>query len=287
MTYDSPQALRMALEHRLRTRSNEWGTGTDRLRRRVLVERIVARLEAAEPGRWVLKGGMALEARLRDAARLTKDMDLGLRDEVDDATDLHERLIDALGLDPHGDGFVLAPGVPTALRQDGGGHLTWRVSVRAALARKPFGGIQLDVSPRPYELEATDQVELPNSLDFAGIPAPMIEVVDVHRHAAEKLHAMSRDFGDRENSRVRDLVDLVILTEHGLLLPAKVAKATKQVWVERDGTAPPERFPALPESWPARYESLAAEHGLDTRLFTEAAAVIDRLWAQMFVYEET
>lgn len=72
MTYRTPQALRMALEQRLLSRSNESGVGLDRLRRRVLFERIVARLESAEPGRWVLKGGMALEVRLQDDARLTK-----------------------------------------------------------------------------------------------------------------------------------------------------------------------------------------------------------------------
>ncbi|WP_459979902.1 nucleotidyl transferase AbiEii/AbiGii toxin family protein, partial [Mycobacterium avium] len=77
MTYSSPQALRTALEHRLLMASREAGVGLDRLRRRVLFERIMARLQAAEPGLWVLKGGMALEVRLSDAARVTKDIDVG------------------------------------------------------------------------------------------------------------------------------------------------------------------------------------------------------------------
>lgn len=34
------------------------------------------------PGQWVLIGGMALEVRLRDEARLTKDVDLGFRCDV-------------------------------------------------------------------------------------------------------------------------------------------------------------------------------------------------------------
>ena len=60
-------------------------------------------------------------------------------------------------------------------------------------------------------------VTLPNSLDFAGVATTEVEIVDVHRHAAEKFHAMTRDFGDRENSRVRDLLDLVLLIGHDLL----------------------------------------------------------------------
>jgi hypothetical protein len=218
MTYQTPLALRMALEKRLLTRSKETGVGLDRLRRRVLFERILARLQAAEPCQWVLKGGMALEVRLREEARLTKDVDLGLRTEVADAVDLHERLIESLSADPDADGFVLSPGRPARLREDGGGYVIWRAKVAAALGGKTFGSLQLDVSPRAHELGATDRMALPNSLDFAGIPAPVIEIIDVHRHAAEKLHAMSRDFGDRENSRVRDLVDLIILLEHGLLV---------------------------------------------------------------------
>lgn len=286
MTYASPRALRIALEHRLLNTSRDTGIALDRLRRRVLFERIVARLQTAEPGVWVLKGGMALEVRLKDAARLTKDIDVGLRDVVADADDLHERLIDGLSNDPFEDGFVLAVGEPTALREDGGGHLTWRVSVSASLAGKPFGRIKLDVSPRAHELQATDRVALPNSLDFAGIPATEVEIIDVHRHAAEKFHAMTLDFGDRENSRVRDLVDLVILIENELLAPEKVADATRAVWAERNASEPPLQLPPLPSSWPARYEQLVGDHDVEARTFLQAVALVQRLWAQIFTSEK-
>lgn len=279
MIYETPSALRMALERRLQARSDESGVGLDRLRRRVLLERIIVRLAAAEPGLWVLKGGMALEVRLRDAARLTRDIDLGLRDSFADAADLHARLIEALAADPDGDGFEITPGAPAALREDGGGHVTWRVPVSARLAGKRFGGTQLDVSPRPHELGLTDSMEMPNSLDFAGFPAPVAEVIDVHRHAAEKLHALCRDFGDRENSRVRDLV---ILIEHDQLEPAKVATSVRRVWSERDADAPPIALPGLPASWPGRYERLAADHDLYTQSFDAAIDLAARLWADMF-----
>ncbi len=120
-----------------------------------------------------------------------------------------------------------------------------------------------------------------NSLDFAGVPAPVIEVIDVDRHAAEKFHAMVRDFGDRENSRVRDLVDLVILIEHDLLDRSKVAAAIAQVWAERDGSDPPSAFPPLPESWRQRYPALAADHVIEARSFVQALALVNRLWAEV------
>ncbi len=108
MTYQSAQALRTALENRLLAQSNETGDSLDRLRRRVMFERIIARIQAAEPGQWVLKGGMALEVRLRDDARLTKDVDLGLRDDVNSAPDLHERLIEILTIDLDHDFFIFS-----------------------------------------------------------------------------------------------------------------------------------------------------------------------------------
>lgn len=277
----------MALERRLLTRSTETGIAIDRLRRRVMFERIVARLETAEPRRWVLKGGMALEVRLGDHARLTKDIDLGLRDEVDTPGELHERLVDTLSADLDGDGFLFIADAPVPLREDGGGHLTWRTKVTAALAGKTFGRVQLDISPRAHELSLTEHVTLPNSLDFADIPATTIEIVDVQRHAAEKLHAMLRDFGDRENSRVRDLVDLVILIEHELVIADAAAAAARQVWAERDGVDPPNAVPPLPQSWPARYERLAADHGLAAGSFTDATAAVAQLWADMFSTGET
>lgn len=125
MTYDTPQALRMSLEHRLLTRSEQTGAPVDRLRRRVMFERIVARLQLAEPGSWVLKGGMALEVRLGDDARLTKDIDLGLRTLPHAASDLRDRVITALGRDVDNDGFAFAVAPPKRMAPDGADVLTY------------------------------------------------------------------------------------------------------------------------------------------------------------------
>lgn len=195
MTYQTPQALRAALEQRLLSQSEATGVALDRLRRRVVFERVVARLHIAEPGRWVLKGGMALEVRLADRARLTKDIDLGLRETVEDQRELHERPVEALAADAYADWFVVDVEPLRRLMEDGVGPVTWRTTVDARLAAKPFGRVRLDISPRAYELDVTDEVPLPNSLSFAGIDVPTIEVIDVQRHAAEKFHAMQRDFG--------------------------------------------------------------------------------------------
>jgi hypothetical protein len=287
MTYQTPQALRAALEQRLLNQSEASGVPLDRLRRRVVFERVVARLHAAEPGRWVLKGGMALEVRLRDRARLTKDIDVGLREPVDDERILHARLVEAFAADVYADWFVLTVEPLSRLTEDAAGLVTWRTTVDARLAAKPFGRVKLDISPRAHELDMTDEIPLPNSLSFAGIDVPIIEIIDVQRHVAEKFHAMQRDFGDRDNSRVRDLVDIVILHENDLLDLARLAVATREVWLEREGTQPPTTLTPYPHSWPDRYTRLVTDLDVEARTFPAAVAIARRLWADVLGMDET
>jgi hypothetical protein len=66
---------------------------------------------------------------------------------------------------------------------------------------------------------------------FAGILTPVVEVVDVHRHAAEKRHAMLRDYGDRENRR---------------LVAAVVVQCVVDVFAERDDAQQLAALPLLP-----------------------------------------
>jgi len=79
MTYESVGAFRQALEQRLLNQARQTGTDLNRLRRRVVFERILLRLTTSQPGMWVVKGGMAVELRIGDSARMTKDLDLNLR----------------------------------------------------------------------------------------------------------------------------------------------------------------------------------------------------------------
>ena len=127
----------------------------------------------------------------------------------------------------------------------------------------------------------TETVALPNALSFAGFVTVDVEIVDIQRHAAEKFHGMLKDFGDRENSRVRDLADLMLMLDAGLLDPSRVAINVNRVWAER-GSEPPATFPALPASWPPRYERLAAENRIEPASFAAAAERAAALWRSMF-----
>ena len=82
MQYASPAAFRAGLEARLLNQSREAGVDLGRLRRGVVFDRLLSRLARSGDGEWVLKGGMALEVRMGNRARATRDLDLALRGAV-------------------------------------------------------------------------------------------------------------------------------------------------------------------------------------------------------------
>ncbi len=281
MRYASASAFSMALVQRLSARANESQTSIDRLRRRVLLETLLRRLDQAEPGQWVLKGGMALEVRLREHARRTVDIDLGLRRKTTDPTGLRARIIDALSVDRDGDFFAFELGEPQEMATDVEDQPTWRFLVTGRLAGKVFATVKLDVSPRPDELREVEQFTL-NSLSFAGISEYAVEVIDIHRHIAEKFHAMTRPRETGPNSRVRDLVDIVLLHEHGLVDPERAAAATREVFQQCATHSLPPTLDDAPVAWADGYERLVQDLQIATRTLPEALAIARAIWARMF-----
>src|SRR6185437_13084697 len=114
------------------------------------------------------------------------------------------------------DGFSFLVGEPTTIAIDEAGKPGWRFPVEARMAARRFANVRLDVVARDDELTKTQKVELPGVLDFAGLGRHEVEVVDSAQHFAEKVHAFTRIHGDRPNTRVRDLPDMVLFIEDGL-----------------------------------------------------------------------
>jgi predicted nucleotidyltransferase component of viral defense system len=279
MPYESPVALRIALEARLGNESRDRALRLDRLRRRAVFERMLVRLESARPGTWVLKGGTALEVRWRERARTTKDLDLALRERLDGGQGLHELLIEQLAHDPDGDGFSFEVSSPQPLAEDVAGRPAWRFRVRALLAGREFVAVRVDVAIRPDELFATERLPLPGILSFAGFPERDVEVVAPGQHFAEKLHALTRQYPGRENTRVRDLADLILLIEDGSLAPAEALRIAQQVFATRATHDLPTVIPDPPGSWANSYPALAADLDIQAATLSGAMVCLRRFWA--------
>src|ERR1035437_1211164 len=76
--YETPVALRRALEDRIMALAAKAGGDIQWLRRQAAFDRLLCRLFQDEESPWLLKGGYAMELRIR-AARTTRDIDLALR----------------------------------------------------------------------------------------------------------------------------------------------------------------------------------------------------------------
>src|SRR5215218_2794260 len=102
---------------------------------------------------------------------------------------------------------------------------------------------------------------VPAPVCIPGLTDVIVEAVDVYQHAAEKFHAYARIYArDRPSSRVKDLVDLVLLIESGLLVdPIRLGQRLEVVYAERDRTLPARELPAPPLDWAIPFAALAAD----------------------------
>ena len=281
MQYASPAALRQALDDRLRNEAENRRVDIQRLRRRAVFERMLVRLERVAAGRWVLKGGMALELRLGDRARATKDLDLVVRETSREAAEVRDLLIEALAKDPDGDGFEFRVGEATALDVDQAGRPGWRFPIEADLAGRLFARVRTDVVARSEEINATERLRLPGLLAFAGIEVGDVEAVDRAQHFAEKLHALTRTYrGDRPSTRVKDLPDLILLIDDGLEPGAEVLEATERVFDSRATHALPAELPDPPTAWEPAYALLAEELDISAASLGEAMSLLRSFWTR-------
>jgi hypothetical protein len=184
--YRDAAAFRQALEQRLRTRAGGDGARLARDRKRVVFDRLLARLNETAPDRWLLKGGFALDLRLSERARATRDVDIDWQATEEE---LFEALIAAAALrtDDHFTFQVERTGTPP--ERLGGSH---RFRVNATLAGRLFDTFLLDVGLRSDPVSEHDTLTTPDLLSFADIEPVEVPAVPLERHIAEKLHAYTR-----------------------------------------------------------------------------------------------
>jgi hypothetical protein len=76
---------------------------------------------------------------------------------------------------------------------------------------RPFVGFDVDIGIGDDLIEPTDRIKGEGWFDFAGLPRPEFRMISREQQFAEKRHAYTRSRTDRDNSRVKDLVDLLLL----------------------------------------------------------------------------
>jgi hypothetical protein len=252
----------------------------------VAFDRLLARMfDPTQPGRegWVLKGGYALEMRFHQA-RSTKDLDLTVRSRIDGAlavgstSTLRERLQLAASVQlPDFFTFFVGEAMAELNQAPEGGA---RFPVDARLDGRTFVRFHVDLGVGDDVLEPIEQVIGEDWLGFAGIPAVSVPALSAEQHWAEKLHAYTRPREGLTNTRVRDLVDLVLIIERQHLSSHRTRVAVDATFVRRATHPVPADVPLPPSDWAKPFGALAAECGMGYTVET-AHERVEAFWREL------
>jgi len=182
--YASPGAFRAAVDARLRAHAQRAAVPVMAIRRQAALERLMARLMRVPPGRWALKGGLALDTRLGARARTSMDMDV---DHAKGAVAAREDLQDAAAEDL-GDHFSFAITSVEELRE-GDVPLAQRYRIECTVADTLFETLQVDVTLTPPDVWDAEPARRPGLLADVGLGPIDVLLVPLERQIAEKVHA--------------------------------------------------------------------------------------------------
>jgi hypothetical protein len=261
--YGSAVAFRKALEHRLQADAEKSRINLQRLRRMVAFNRFLARLCAGSTSPWVLKGGYAMELRL-EHARATRDVDLAMKGKLPDSGKKQashiQDMLSAASSGDLGDYFVFRVG-SVQMELDGPLYGGARYPVQALVGNRLFVAFHVDVAIGDYIPSELEIGHERNFLSFAGINPASFPMIPREVQFAEKLHAytMPRSV---PNSRVRDLVDMVLLIKEGKMTHGKMVSAMKAVFTRRKTHTAPEALEPAPSRWEKIFSEMAEDCGL-------------------------
>jgi predicted nucleotidyltransferase component of viral defense system len=286
MRYQTDADFRKALEERLRQRAEKDGEPLMRLRKRVVFERAMVRLQQGALTPWILKGGFALELRLGNLARMTKDLDLtadlGFFGE---ATPSPSKLSDRLREDLERENedkfaFQVAEGGDEELPTQG--VKSFRFLVETRLDGRRFENIKIDVGVGDPLVPPVEEIKGSDFLSFAGIAVPLIRATSRAQHFAEKIHALTRPFDDRINTRVKDLADLMLFSRHGLPQTNDIKNAVTKIFENRKTHEIPSSIGIPPATWATSYSAMASQLNLKERTIESATARLNDYWKTIF-----
>lgn len=238
-----------------------------RVRRWVSTMALLGALERVEqPGggpRFVLKGGVAIELRLRTGARATQDVDMIFRGPNAELTEA----LDTAFAQPYRD-FVFQRGEPV----DRGPHAKG-FDVRLAYQTRVWGTVRLEISSSGISGEEVELVPAINLEVFQLAGPAEVACLSLRFQVAQKIHAVSERPLDRENRRFRDLLDLLILRDLVDDL-GSLRVACEGTFAHRATHAWPPHLDIPDDSWRDGYALLAMEVGLDVTDVETAAAEV-------------
>lgn len=257
------------LQQLLQSYSSATGVAPNRLRHWLTMMVIIGALDRvqadAEQPLFLVKGGVAMELRLRQGARATRDLDMVFLGDLDELL----AALDAALAEPYSM-FSFERRPPEPIGSTG----SQRLDVKVFFNGRSWATVRLEVAPPEghagREAEIVDAI----SIEDFGLTGPeTVRCLSIRYQIAQKLHACTEVFEPgRENDRFRDLVDLLLLRALEPDLTA-IRHACVDVFAARAKHGwPPVLRP--PTSWADPYARLADELEFAITNLDEAARLV-------------
>lgn len=223
LPYRSAQAFGAALTDRLKTLAAHSRYTVSQLRRQFAYDRLLARVFTSHDADWVLKGGVAMLARL-SVARHSADIDLVTH--RDSPTAALPALREAAARDL-GDFFTFRLDPPRSLVQQIQGI---RVPTEARLGPRLFERFAVDLVTGAVITGDPETAPPLLAVDVPGLVRPAYRVYPLADTLADKVAAIIEDHHGRPSTRFRDLVDIVLIAHDQ---PVDSAALTRALASER------------------------------------------------------
>ena len=137
-----------------------------------------------------------------------------------------------------------------------------RFPIHSLLDGRTFENFHVDVGVGDPVVGASDVLVMPPILAFAGLEATAFPAYPLTQHIAEKVHAYTQADPSGERTRVRDLVDLLLIASHGTFDSTMLRQAIAATFSSRQTHSIPSLLPEPPTGWRLPFRLLAREIGL-------------------------
>lgn len=245
----------------------------ERVRRALAFEFCIAAFtkgESADDPRILVKGGVAMELRLRGIARATRDIDAVLRNTEPDAIEKYVDETLSVKLLDDSVSFRVVSQEPI------GSTGAIRFDVRVEYRGKGFAKVRLEVSAAHPEDNSWDSVPPLDLAPTFGVDVGLTAVpcLSIEDQIAQKIHAVTDPY--ENNDRFRDLLDLILLDGLCTAGDEIVLDACIRVFEVRARHHWPPTI-VVRDGWADGYAQLAAESSFEPERIDEAALMVQRM----------
>lgn len=281
--YKTAEAFKQALISNLQNISKKENKSIEAIIYKVIFERFLARVFNNKSDKLIVKGAYSLELHYKDTniSRTTKDIDFVLKQLKHTSENEIWDLLKEISKIDLKDWFsfdVLAPQKELTLPTYGG----WRFPIIAKIGDKEFKRFNIDIVLADSLTLVPEWILGNDFLDFAKIDPPLIAAIPIAKQFAEKIHTYTNPMIEN-NSRVKDLVDLIIHIDQAKLPKSKILKAEiANTFKLRRTHDIPRVLLSPPKDWEILYKNLASEWNASKKTIKEAFEYLSNFWNNLY-----